>query len=312
MRALVTGVAGQDGSLLAELLLADGHEVVGMVHRDGDVPDGVDTVRGDLLDPDSLRRVVAEVRPQWLFHLAAPSYVPDSWRRPVETFTAIPGATAVLLDAAVEADPDVRVYLASSSEVFGDAGESPQDEGSPCRPRTPYGVAKLAALQLGRVWRSRGAHVSSGITYNHESERRPERFVTRKITMGVAAMALGLQDELVLGDLDAVRDWSAARDVVRAAVLMVRQDEPGDYVIASGTGRTVRELVEAACAAAGVDPAGRIRVDPAFVRPPEATPQVGNPRRARERLGWRPEIGFDELIASMVSADLKRLRARAA
>lgn len=308
--ALVTGAAGQDGWLLAELLLAEGHEVVGMVHREAAVPDGVRTVSGDLLDPASLRRAVADVRPQWLFHLAAPTYVPDSWERPHETFAAIPGATAVLLDAARAADPGVRVYVASSSEVFGDAGESPQRESTPCRPRTPYGVAKLAALHVARMWRDRGMHVSCGITYNHESERRPERFVTRKVTAGVAAIALGLRDELVLGDLDAVRDWSAARDVVRGALLMVGQDEPGDYVLASGRGRTVRELVEVACAAAGVDCAGRVRVDPAFVRAPEATPQVGDPTLARERLGWEPATSFEELVGEMVSADLRRLRAR--
>lgn len=311
MLALVTGVAGQDGWLLAELLVSEGHEVVGMVHRDAAVPDGVSAVRGDLLDPDSLRRAIAEVRPQRLYHFAAPTYVPDSWRRPHETFAAIPGATAVLLDAAQQADPDVRVYVASSSEVFGDAGESPQRETSPLRPRTPYGVAKLAALHVARMWRGRGLHVSCGITYNHESERRPERFVTRKVTAGAAAIALGLQDELVLGDLDAIRDWSSARDVVRGARLMVEHDEPGDYVLASGRGRTVRELVEVACAAAGVDPDGRVRVDPAFVRPPERTPQVGDPTRAREVLGWEPTTTFEELIGGMVRADLERLRARA-
>ncbi|HEY8581675.1 MAG TPA: GDP-mannose 4,6-dehydratase [Capillimicrobium sp.] len=313
MRALVTGVAGQDGSLLAELLLAEGHEVWGMVRGDGPAPDGVRAVRGDLLDPASLRRAVAEARPQRLFHLAAPSFVPRSWDEPVETFSAIAGATAVLLDAALGADPAVRVFIASSGEIFGDAGEAPQRETTGCRPRTPYGVAKLAQLHLARVWRDqRGAHVSCGIAYNHESERRPLQFVTRKITAGAAAIALGRQDELTLGDLDAVRDWSAARDIVRAAALMLEQDEPDDYVLASGRGRTVRELVDAAFAAAGADPAGRVRIDPAFARPREATPQIGDPSKARERLGWEPTVSFEELVGQMVRADLARLREQAA
>ncbi len=308
MRALVTGVAGQDGSLLAELLLQEGHEVVGTIRRDAPTPPGVETVYADLLDPDSLRHAVAGAAADRVFHLAAPTFVPESWAQPVETFTAIAAATAVILDAATAARPEARIFLASSGEVFGDACESPQRESSPMRPRTPYGVAKLAALQLGRVWRERGAHVSSGILYNHESERRPERFVTRKVTRGAAAIALGLQDELVLGDLDAVRDWSAARDLMRAALLMVAQDEPRDYVLASGRGRTVHELVATAFAAAGLDPEGRVRVDPAFVRPPETTPQVGDASLARERLGWEPATSFEELIAQMVRTDLDDLR----
>lgn len=309
MRALVTGVAGQDGSILSEMLLADGHDVVGLVRRDPDQPlEGVRLIRGDLLDAESLRRAVADARPDWIFHLGAPSFVPQSWERPVETFTAIAAATAVIFDAAAALDGGVRVYVSSSAEIFGDAGESPQNEASPCRPLTPYGVAKLAALQLARVWRGRGLHVSGGIAYNHESERRPERFVTRKVTRGAAAIALGLADELVLGDLDAVRDWSAARDVMAAARLMVEQDEPDDYVLASGVGRTVRDLVEVAFAAAGVDLEGHVRVDPALVRAPQATLPIGDPAKARKRLGWRPAISFEELIASMVAHDLRELR----
>lgn len=310
MRALVTGVAGQDGSLLSEMLLADGHEVAGLVRRAPDIAlEGVQLVHGDLLDAESLRRAVAETEPDWVFHLGAPSFVPLSWERPVETFTAIAAATAVLFDAAASLDRGVRVYASSSSEIFGDAGVSPQNEASPCRPLTPYGVAKLAALQLARVWRGRGLHVSAGIAYNHESERRPERFVTRKVTKGAAAIALGLADELVLGDLDAVRDWSAARDVVAAARLMVEQDEPGDYVLASGVGRTVRELVDVAFAAAGVDPGDHIRVDESLVRATQATLPVGDPAQARERLGWRPTISFEELIGDMVAHDLRELQA---
>jgi len=310
VRALVTGVAGQDGSIISEVLLDEGHEVFGFVRRDPDTPlEGVQLIFGDLLDAESLRRAVAEAQPDRIFHFGAPSFVPASWERPVETFTAIAAATAVLLDAAAGLDRDVRVYVGSSAEIFGDAGESPQTEDSPCRPLTPYGVAKLAALQLARVWRGRGLHVSGGIAYNHESERRPERFVTRKVTRGAAAIALGLADELVLGDLDAVRDWSAARDIVAAARLMLEQEEGDDYVLASGVGRTVRELVEVAFAAAGVDPDGHVRVDPGLFRAPQATLPVGDPTKARQRLGWQPTVSFEELIAGMVAHDLQELQA---
>jgi GDPmannose 4,6-dehydratase len=313
-RALVTGVTGQDGSLLAELLLATGREVVGMA-RDPAAPGpnlaGVqlDLVAGDLRDHDGLRRVLADVAPDEVFHLAAPTFVPASWRDPAGTLEEIAGATATILAAL--AGTATRVFVASSSEVFGDAGESPQHEGSPMRPWSPYGVAKLAALRLVGAYRRDGLHASAGITFNHESTRRPERFLPRKVTRGAAAIALGLQDELALGSLDAVRDWSAATDVVRGAVLAVEHDEPGDYVLASGVGRTVGDLVATAFAHVGLDPAAHVRVDPAFVRPPEATPPVGDPTRAREVLGWVPETSFEDLIGAMVDADLEDLRARA-
>jgi GDPmannose 4,6-dehydratase len=203
------------------------------------------------------------------------------------------------------------MFVAASSEVFGDAGVSPQAEDAPMRPRSPYGVAKLAALGLVRTMRERhGLHVSAGILYNHESPRRPLHFLPRKVTRGAAAIALGLEEELRLGDLSAVRDWCHAADVARAAVLMLAQDEPGDYVIASGVGRTVGDLVDAAFAAAGVSPDGRVKVDPAFVRPPEGTPPVGNPSLARRVLGWEPEIAFEAMIEEMVAADLSDLQTR--
>lgn len=315
-RALITGIAGQDGSYLADLLLAEGTEVVGLI-RDADrehpnldhLHDKVTLVAGDLLDPDSLRRAVAGVAPAELYHLAAPTFVPDSWDDPTSTVAAIVGATSTLLAAARETDPSMRVYVATSSEIFGDAGESPQHEDSPKRPRSPYGVAKLAAHQMIGLMRARhGQHLSVGITYNHESPRRPPHFLPRKVTRGAAAISLGQQSELRLGDLAAVRDWCDARDVVRGAVLALRHDEPGDYVFASGVSRTVGDLVHTAFAHVGIDPAGVVVVDPEFVRPPEPTPPLGDPSRARDILGWEPEIAFTRMIAEMVDADLAQLK----
>lgn len=312
-RALITGIGGQDGSYLAEQLRRAGHEVVGMV-RPGAPSDGLyDVVCGDLADPGSLRRVVADVRPDLLFHLAAPTFVPDSSSDPEVTLAQIAGATGTLLAAVAATVPQARVVVATSAEIFGDAGESPQHEGSPMRPRSPYGVAKLAAHRLVGIMREHhGLHASSAITFNHESPRRPVRFLPRKVTRGVAQIALGRATELELGDLRAVRDWSDARDVVRGLALMAAADEPGDYVLASGVARTVQDLADAAFAHAGLSPEGHVRVNPEFVRPPEATQPLGDPRRARERLGWTPEIPFAQTIGEMVDADLRELRARAA
>jgi GDPmannose 4,6-dehydratase len=312
-RALITGITGQDGSLLAELLVGEGTEVVGITRGTTDphdvenlaaVADRVALVHGDLDDPESLRAVVRDLQPDELYHLGAPTFVPASWSNPAGTFAEIAAATAAVLDAS----GDAHVVVAASSEVFGDTGETPQREDTPMCPRTPYGVAKLAALQLVRVYREqRGVRASAAITYNHESERRPERFVTRKVTRGAAAIRLGLERELVLGDLGAVRDWSAARDVVKGLRAMARQHEPDDYVLASGQGRTVGELVRAAFAAVELDPEPYLRIDPNLVRNAEETPPVGDPTKARERLGWSAETGFEELIGQMVAADLRRL-----
>jgi GDPmannose 4,6-dehydratase len=309
-RALVTGVSGQDGSYLAALLRDRGYEVVGLVREPGEsVPDDVSALTGDLLAPATLRAAVHDARPDELYHLAAPTFVPDSWEDPTETVAAIATATATLLAAAREVDPAMRVWVSTSSEVFGDAGESPQTERSPMRPRTPYGVAKLAAHGLVGAMRERfGLFACSGLTYNHESPRRPEQFLTRKVTRGAAAIKLGLERELVLGDLDAVRDWSHAADVVRAAWLALQAPEPEDYVIASGVGRTVRDFVAAAFAALDLDWEGHVRIDPAFVRAAEPVALVGDPSRARERLGWTPECSFEDLVAEMVAADLAALR----
>jgi GDPmannose 4,6-dehydratase len=311
-RVLITGVTGQDGGYLAERLLADGDEVIGAVRAPADAFEraGLELLDGrvpllplDLLDRDSIRRAVADAEPDEIYHLAAPTFVPDSWEDPSEVTAAIATGTAALLAAAGSLGDGVRVLVASSSEIFGDAGVSPQSETSPMRPRSPYGVAKLAAHGLvGTLRAHHGRFLVSAITYNHESPRRPERFLPRKVSAGVAAIAAGRAETLTLGDLRAVRDWSHAGDVVAGLVLALRHDEPGDYVLASGVGRTVGDLVDAAFAAAGIsrtlpDGRDRVRVDPRFVRAPEPWPPVGDPSRARELLGWRPSTSCDPLVA---------------
>ena len=306
-RALITGITGQDGSYLAQLLLGEGYEVLGMVRTPVSI-DGVRTVRGDLADPASLRAAVLETEPDELYHLAAPTFVPASWKDPAGTLALVAGATATLLMAAREAPRPPRVLVASSGEVFGAATESPQNEDTPMRPRSPYGVAKVAAYGLVDTLRSKhGLHASSAIAYNHQSPRRPERFLPRKVSRGAAAIKLGLEDELVLGDLAAVRDWCHARDIVRGYHLMLGQDEPGDYVLAGGVGRTVRELVDAAFGCVGLDPDEHVVVDEKLVRPSERTPPVGDISKARERLGWEPETSFEAMIEEMVRADLEAL-----
>jgi GDPmannose 4,6-dehydratase len=318
-RVLITGLTGQDGGYLAEQLLAGGDEVIGAV-RDPDgalARAGLDALDGrvallaaDLLDAASIRRAVAEAQPDEIYHLAAPTFVPDSWEDPSEVVQAIAGGTAALLAAAGALGDEVRVLVATSSEIFGDCGVSPQAEETPMRPRSPYGVAKLAAHGLvGTLRAHHGRFLVSAITYNHESPRRPERFLPRKVSAGVAAIAAGRAQTLTLGDLAAVRDWSHARDVVAGMVLALRHDEPGDYVLASGVPHTVEQLVQAAFAAAGVAREGRVEVDPRFVRPPERWPPVGDPAKARELLGWRPQVRFEALVAELVAADLERLGA---
>ena len=327
-RALVTGLTGQDGSFLAELLLAEGYAVTGMVRDGGRRAAGrraagqraalgaaehlrgkVEVVEGELLDPQSVRAAVEGVRPHEVYHLAAPSYVPASWERPAQTLAAIASGTAALLEAVRDTDPTARVFTAASGAMYGAAGESPQREETPCRPNTPYAVAKLAAHQLvGAVRAHDGLYACSGILYNHESERRPEQFVTRKITRAAAAVELGLADEVVLGDLEAVRDWSFAGDVMRGAWLMLQQDEPDDYVLASGEPHTVAELAQAAFACVGRDAERYVRVAPEFVRASEPTPLVGDPSKARERLGWKASLSFEQLVERMVRADLDALR----
>ena len=309
-RALITGITGQDGGYLTELLLARGYEVVGMVRpgSESPVPAGAGTVSGDLADAASLRAAVLETAPDELYHLAAPTFVPASWKDPAATLAVVAGATATLLQATREIDGGVRVLVASSGEIFGAAKVSPQNEETPMRPRSPYGVAKLAAYGLVDTLRHKhGMHASSAIAYNHESPRRPERFLPRKVAKAAAAIKLGLQDEVTLGDLHAVRDWCHARDVVRGYWLMLQRDEPGDYILAGGVGRTVGELVDAAFGCVGLDPAQYVRVDDKLVRPSERTPPVGDTTRAREQLGWQPETSFAAMIEEMVQADLAAL-----
>lgn len=316
-RVLITGITGQDGGYLAEQLLAGGDEVIGTVRRPdgaleraglGELDGRVRLLEADLLDPSSVRRAVAEARPDEIYHLAAPTFVPDSWADPTEVCAAVVTATAALLAEAIKVGEDVRVLVASSSEIFGDAGVSPQSETAPMRPRSPYGVAKLAAHGLVGTLRSRhDRFLVSAITFNHESPRRPERFLPRKVSAGVAAIAAGQAETLTLGDLDAVRDWSHARDVVAGMVLALRHEAPGDYVFASGVPHTVGDLVDCAFAAAGLQRGDRVEVDPRFVRPPERWPPVGDPSKAQQVLGWRPRTSFEQLVGEMVAADLARL-----
>jgi GDPmannose 4,6-dehydratase len=319
-RALVTGISGQDGSFLSELLLERDYRVVGLVRgppgsslgASEHLRDRIEVVRGDLLDFDRLREVVHEAHPDELYHLAAPSFVPDSWRRPAHTLAAITGATAALLEAVRDREGATRVFVASSSLMFGAAPESPQREETPCRPENPYATAKLAAHQLVGQLRDRdGLFVCSGILYNHESERRPESFVTRKITRAAAAIKLGLAERVELGDLDAVRDWSFAGDVMRGAWLALQQPSPDDYVFASGVGHTVAEFAEVAFGEVGLRAADHIRSDVSLRRAPERSALIGDAGRARSRLGWRESLGFDQLIRRMVRADLRELAAGA-
>lgn len=319
--ALLTGITGQDGSFLAELLLEKGYRVTGLLRGGAErslgasehLRDRVALVHGDLLAPATLKAAIEEVRPSEIYHLAAPSFVPASWQRPGETIAAIAGSAAAILEATREVDPSMRVFMSASGAIFGDAGESPQSEETPCRPQSPYAIGKLAAHQLvGAVREHDGLHASSGIAFNHESERRPEQFVTRRVTRAAAAIALGLQQELTLGSLDAVRDWSFAGDIMRGAWLMLQQDRAGDYVLASGVPRTVKELARTAFACVDLDAERYVRSDPALLRPVESTQSVGDPRRAREQLGWEAKVGFSELVERMVRADLRLLEGVAA
>jgi len=319
-RALITGVTGQDGSYLAELLLDKGYEVFGAVRRAStESSDRIDHLRGrvhllqaDLLDQASLMMALQEAEPHEVYNLGAQSFVPTSWSQPVLTaeFTAT-GVTR-LLEAIRSVDPSIRFYQASSSEMFGKVLEVPQTEQTPFYPRSPYGVAKVYGHFITVNYReSYGMYAVSGILFNHESPRRGLEFVTRKISDGVARIKLGLATELRLGNLDAERDWGFAGDYVEAMYLMLQQDQPSDYVIATGETHSVRECVEVAFAHAGLEVDRHVVLDPAFLRPAEVDQLIGDPSRARAELGWEPRTTFRELVEMMVDADIERLSATA-
>jgi GDPmannose 4,6-dehydratase len=316
-RALITGIGGQDGSYLTELLLEEGYEVVGLVRPAATGYENVAPLEGqielyeaDLLNQTSLAQALRAARPAEIYNLAAPSFVPTSWERPVQTaeFAAV-GATA-MLEAVRAVDPSIRFYQASSSEIFGEPSETPQTERTPLAPVTPYGVAKAYAHFIVHSYRRLyGVFACSGILYNHESPRRPLKFLPRKVAHGAAAISLGQQEELVLGDLDARRDWGYAKDYVRAMWLMLQQEEPDDYVVASGQDHSVRDLVQCAFARVGLDWQQHVRVDSALARgAAELHRLVGNPAKAHARLGWQPEVDFTQLVHLLVDADLERLR----
>lgn len=320
-KALITGITGQDGSYLAELLLSKGYEVHGLVRRSstesferiGHITHELKLHQADLLDQSSLTEVMLEVRPAEVYNLAAQSFVPTSWKQPVLTteFTAT-GVTRVL-EAIRHVDPqNIRFYQASSSEMFGKVQEVPQSETTSFYPRSPYGVAKVYGHWITVNYReSYGIYTVSGILFNHESERRGKEFVTRKVTDGVARIKLGLAKELRLGNLEAKRDWGFAGDYVRAMWLMLQQDQPDDYVIATGETHSVRELVQVAFDCVGLDWKQFVVEDPALIRPAEVDLLIGDASKARRQLGWKIEVSFTELIRRMVAADLQRLQPHA-
>ena len=316
-RALITGITGQDGSFLAEQLLDRGYDVIGVTRRPPSEELGsseplrerLTLICGEVADPGTLSAIV-DAAPEEIYHLAAPTFVPDSWRGggPQATMRAIYESAATLLTLVTGELPEARLFLAGSGEMFGDAPESPQREDTPCRPRSPYASAKLAAHQLAGQLRARDQlFVVSGVLYNHESERRPERFVSRKITRAAAEIALGRRDQIELGDLSAVRDWSFAGDVMHGAWLALQHDTPDDYVLASGVGHTVGDLLTAAFAHVQLDPERHVQIDSGLVRAHEQVAPVGDPSHAREVLGWEPSLSFAQLVGRMVDADLAAL-----
>lgn len=314
--ALITGVTGQDGSYLAEFLLEKGYKVYGMIrrssteslHRIQHLLSDIEFIQGDLLDQNSLTYALKIANPDEVYNLAAMSFVPTSWNQPVLTgeFTAL-GVTR-MLEAIRIADPKTRFYQASSSEMFGKVRQVPQTEDTPFYPRSPYGVAKVYGHFITVNYReSYDLFACSGILFNHESPRRGMEFVTRKVTNGVAQIKLGLTDELRLGNLDAKRDWGYAGDYVRAMWLMLQQERPEDYVVATGEQHSVRELCEIAFKHAGLNMDDHVKTDPAFLRPAEVDQLVGDPSRATKKLGWKHEVSFEEMIKMMVDSDLESL-----
>jgi len=324
--ALITGITGQDGSYLAELLLEKGYAVHGVVRRTSNLlRSRIEHLRsdeniygkslflhyGDLSDVTALRRIFSEVRPAEIYHLAGQSHVGLSFEIPESTCEEIGMATLRLLEMARDQSQPVKFYHASSSEIFGNATESPQTEDTPVRPASPYGCAKAFATQLARVYRdSYGLFVSNGILYNHESPRRGENFVTRKIARAVARIARGLEDELQLGSLESRRDWGRAQDYVAAMWLMLQQEKPGDYVVASGESHSVGDFVEVAFAVVDLSPEKYVKHNPAFDRPADPARLVGSPAKIKADLGWKPRGSFNDLVREMVEAELAAIDAR--
>ncbi len=315
-RALITGITGQDGSYLAEFLLEKGYEVYGLVRRTSTVnfsriehiQDKLTLISGDMLDGTSLVNALRECRPHEVYNLAAQSFVPSSWAQPVFTGEVTALGVTRILDAIRMVDPAIRFYQASSSEIFGKVREVPQNENTPFYPRSPYGVAKVYGHWITVNYReSYGLHATCGILFNHGSPRRGLEFVERKVAHGVARIKLGLSNELRLGNLDARRDWGFAGDYVRAMWLMLQQDEPDDYVIASGETHSVRELCEIAFDYVGLDWRDYVVQDERFMRPAEVDLLVGDASKARRVLGWEPEVSFEELVHMMIDHDLKAL-----
>lgn len=314
--ALITGITGQDGSYLAELLLDKGYDVHGVVRRASTesfdriehLRERITLIQADLLDQSSMVAALQQAEPDEVYNLAAQSFVPTSWSQPVLTaeFTAV-GVTR-LLEAIRQVNPAIRFYQASSSEMYGRVREVPQTEETPFYPRSPYGVAKVYGHYITVNYReSYDLFACSGILFNHESPRRGLEFVTRKVTDGVARIKHGLTDTLSLGNLDAKRDWGFAGDYVEAMWLMLQQDEPDDYVVATGETHTVERLVDLAFTRAGLDREKHVRIDPAFIRPAEVDLLIGDPAHAKEKLGWQPKVDFEGLVNMMVDADIERL-----
>lgn len=312
-RALITGITGQDGSYLAELLLGKGYEVVGMVRRSSTVnferiahlQDRITFASGDLLDELSLVNVVRSHEPDEIYNLAAQSFVQTSWDQPVLTGQTTAIGVTRMLDAIRLVNPEIRFYQASSSEMFGKVQAVPQSESTPLYPRSPYGVAKVYGHWITINYReSYGLHASSGILFNHESPRRGLEFVTRKISHAVARIKLGQQENLALGNLDAQRDWGFAGDYVDAMWRMLQQDEPDDYVVATGETHSVREFCELAFSHVSLDYRDHVITDERYMRPAEVDLLIGDPTKARKALGWEPKMSFPELVATMVEADL--------
>lgn len=313
-RALVTGITGQDGSYLAEFLLEKGYEVYGLVRRSSTVnferiqhiQDDVRLLSGDLLDQNSLMFAIQEAQPHEVYNLGAQSFVPASWEQPLLTGEITALGVARILEAIRSTDPSTRFYQASTSELFGKVQESPQSERTPFYPRSPYGVSKLYAHWITINYReSYDLFACAGILFNHESPRRGLEFVTRKITHGVARIKHGLTNKLALGNLDARRDWGYAGDFVRAMWMMLQEAEPADYVIATGEDRTIREFCQVAFDAAGLNWEDHVVIDERFLRPAEVEILKGDPSEAVDRMGWKPEVSFEQMVQMMVEHDLE-------